>query len=203
MVSADPSRRCRRPTSLAPWGGCARGVEVSADGVYNRGPSCAAAVPRCGRRWLGAGRYGPRRSILTWPSAACKPLCPSADLRQHSSMRRLYYAGGDILIDDAVSKALLRFARALAENSTSDIVSVPVRSETGSTTNAHLLLGPSSQLFSVPVAEAAELPPDTELILDLEDRTARLRPSTPAWPDEMTDVSDIDIDAQWEMPRIE
>jgi hypothetical protein len=112
-------------------------------------------------------------------------------------MRRLYYAGGDILIDDAVSKALLRFARALAENSTSDIVSVPVRSEAGSTTNAHLLLGPASQLFSVPVAEAAELPVDTELILDLENRTARLRPSTPAWPDEMTDVSDLDIDAQW------
>ena len=112
-------------------------------------------------------------------------------------MRRLYYAGGDILIDDAVSKALLRFARALAENSTSDIVSVPVRSEAGSTTNAHLLLGPSSQLFSVPVAEAAELPPTPSSSSTWRIAPRRLRPSTPAWPDEMTDVSDLDIDAQW------
>ena len=111
-------------------------------------------------------------------------------------MRRLYYAGGDILVDDAVCKALLRFARALAENSTSDIVSVPVRGEGGATTNAHLLLGPASQLFTLPVSDATELPADAELIMDLEDRTARLRPSTPAWPDEMTDVSHIDLNSE-------
>jgi len=108
-------------------------------------------------------------------------------------MRRLFYAGGEILIDDAVCKALLRFARALAENSASDIISVPIRSEACATTNAHLLLGPASQLFSVPVADAVELPSDAELIMDLEDRTARLRPSTPAWPDEMEDVPFVDM----------
>jgi hypothetical protein len=108
-------------------------------------------------------------------------------------MRRLFYAGGEILIDDAVCKALLRFARALAEKSSSDIISVPIRSEAGGTANAHLLLGPASQLFSIPVPDAVELPTDAELIMDLEERTAHLRPSTPAWPDEMEDVPFVDL----------
>ncbi len=109
-------------------------------------------------------------------------------------MRRMYYAGSHVLISDRVCKALLRYSRALAENSTSDVVSIPVIAEGGSRGHAHFLVGPASQIFSVPVADSPDEPDDEDVVRDLEQRTRVLHPSVPAWPDEMTDVPDFDLD---------
>ena len=110
-------------------------------------------------------------------------------------MRRLHYAGGQLLTADTTCKAVLRYARALAENDTSDVVSVPVVGEGGATVLAHLLIGPASQIFSTPVfVEGSRDPEDREVVAELEMRTRRLAPSTPAWPDEMTDVPDLGLE---------
>lgn len=103
-------------------------------------------------------------------------------------MRRLHYANGYMITPDAVSKAVLRYARALADARTSDVVTIPVLGEGGGVTSAHVLLGPASQLYSTDVADSIGEFTDSALVADLELRTRRIEPSTIAWPDEMSDI---------------
>lgn len=103
-------------------------------------------------------------------------------------MRRLHYANGYMITPDAVSKAVLRYARALADAHTSDVVTIPVLGEGGTVTNAHVLLGPASQLYSTLIADTIGEFTDAALVAELEQRTRRIEPSTIAWPDEMSDV---------------
>ena len=105
-----------------------------------------------------------------------------------STMRRLYYAGGEVLLADATCKAILRYARALAEKQRFDVVSVPVVGVGGERGSAHLLLGPTSELFSTPVVEGGEDLDDHDLVEGLEERTLGLHPERPDWADEMPDV---------------
>jgi hypothetical protein len=109
-------------------------------------------------------------------------------------VRRVHYAGSYVLTSDRVCKALLRYSRALAENNTSDVVSIPVITEGGSKAYAHFLVGPASQIFSTPVPDSPDEPFDPEVVRDLEERTRVLHPSVPEWPDEMTDVPSLDLD---------
>lgn len=108
-------------------------------------------------------------------------------------MRRLSYASGQILIGDRTCKALLRYARALAEAGTADVVQIPIATGSGGRAYAHLLIGPSSQIFSTPVLGDTEDPYDEDVIRGLEAATKRLQPSRPEWPEEMTDVPDWDL----------
>jgi hypothetical protein len=110
-------------------------------------------------------------------------------------MRRLHYAGGYMLLGDTTCKAVLRYARALAQSGTSDIVSVPVVTEGGSRAYAHLLIGPASQIFSTPVENSTEEREDDEVIRELEEATLRLQPGRPSWPEEMFDIPDLDFDS--------
>jgi hypothetical protein len=111
-----------------------------------------------------------------------------------SGVRRIQYAGGYVLTSDRVCKALLRYARALAEVQQSDVVSFPVVTEGGSRAYAHFLIGPASEIFSTPVENSQDEPFDPDVVRELEQRTRMLHPSTPAWPDEMVDVPDLDLD---------
>jgi hypothetical protein len=110
-------------------------------------------------------------------------------------MRRLYYSGSFMLVGDTTCKAVLRYARALAESGTSDVVSVPVVTEGGSRAYAHLLIGPASQIFSTPVENSQDEPVDDEVIRDLEEATLRLQPTRPAWPEEMFDIPNLDFES--------
>jgi hypothetical protein len=109
-------------------------------------------------------------------------------------MRRLHYASGYVLTGDRTCKAVLRYSRALAEAHTADVVQVPVVTEGGSRGYAHLLIGPASQIFSTPVPDSPDEPYDEEVIRKLEEATARLHPSRPSWPDEMTDIPNLSFD---------
>lgn len=109
-------------------------------------------------------------------------------------MRRIHYAGSYVLSSDRVCKAMLRYSRALAEANQSDVVSIPVVTEGGSRAYAHFLIGPASQIFSTPVENSPDEPFDPEVVREMERRTLALHPSTPAWPDEMVDVADFDMD---------
>ncbi len=108
-------------------------------------------------------------------------------------MRRIHYASGTVVTDDLTCKALLRYARALAENNTSDVVQVPVRTDAGTVAYAHFLIGPASQIFSDPVGEPSMDPLDASVVDKLEALTASMHPARPEWPDEMTDVPDLDL----------
>ncbi|WJL96932.1 hypothetical protein QSU92_07130 [Microbacterium sp. ET2] len=100
-------------------------------------------------------------------------------------MRRLHYSGSYVLTSDEVSRAVLRYARALADTHTSDVVSIPILEEGGSHGSAHFLIGPASQLYSTPVSEPIHEINDPELVEELQRRTNRLQPSVAEWPDMM------------------
>lgn len=108
-------------------------------------------------------------------------------------MRKIYYAGGSVLTGDQTCKAVLRLARALALKGQSDIVEFPIVEEGGRLMSAHILIGPSSQIASVPVAGSDDEPNDPEVIAELEKRTRQLQPSRPVWDDEMREVPDFDL----------
>ncbi|WP_146243692.1 hypothetical protein [Curtobacterium sp. MCBD17_008] len=107
-------------------------------------------------------------------------------------MRRVHYVNSSFLVADRTCKALLRYCRALAVAGRSDVVEVPVITETGDVATAHLLIGPASEIFSVPVDAGVDDPRDDEVTAYLERETLRLQPARPAWGEEMTDVPDLD-----------
>ena len=95
---------------------------------------------------------------------------------------------------DATCKAIIRYARALAEVRRYDVVSVPAVGDGGERGDAHLLLGPASSLFSAPVVEGGEELEDFELVRRLEQRTRGLHPDRPEWSEEMVDVPHYESD---------
>lgn len=64
----------------------------------------------------------------------------------------LYYTGQSVLLDDDVCEALLRYAQALADSQSSDVVTVPVITPDGESIMAEFLLGPASQLYATAAA---------------------------------------------------
>jgi hypothetical protein len=119
------------------------------------------------------------------------PLAATVAPLKTCDMRRLYFAAGSMLMADSTCKAVLRYARALADANKADVVMLPVVTEGGSLAYAHLLIGPASQMFSTPVENSQEEPIDTDAVAELESRTLKLQPSRPTWPSEMTDVPDL------------
>jgi hypothetical protein len=106
-------------------------------------------------------------------------------------MRQLFYAGGSVLTSAPICKAVLRYARSLAEADTADVISIPVVGKRGGVEYAHLLVGPASQMASVPVPSEEIEPIDDEVLAELERRTLLLQPSRPEWAQEMIDVPDL------------
>lgn len=105
-----------------------------------------------------------------------------------STMRRIFYVSGSVVVGDRVCKAVLRYARALSKQTLSDVVSIPFVNESGQKAYAHLLIGPASQLFSIPVEGVSDESEDKEVLKDLERRTKALQPDRPTWDQEMTDA---------------
>ncbi len=92
-------------------------------------------------------------------------------------MHRLSYAGDSVYVADDVCSALMDYAGALAEAQTADVVTIPIIDEAGLQTEAEILVGPASQLFSTRVEHMREDAQDPETVADLRDRTAKLRES--------------------------
>jgi len=128
---------------------------------------------------------------------ASRPLSRLGREALAEDMRRLYYASGAVLVSDVTCKALLRYARALAENGRYDVVSVPVYGEDEGA-HAHLLVGPASELFAIPVPSGGqEDPADVDLVRLLEQRTQALDPSRPEWREEMRDVPEFEGESRF------
>ena len=108
-------------------------------------------------------------------------------------MLELHYTGDRILMADAVGEAVMRYASALAEAQTSDVIVVPIVDEKGERSHAELLVGPASQLYTTPAPDADEVEGDAEVIADLDQRVRRLQPAL-AQPVDRTDSSYFDAD---------
>jgi len=85
-------------------------------------------------------------------------------------MKRLRYAGGSILLGDAVAHAILGYGRDLALAHASDTVMIAGRNEEGGRSEGEMLLGPASQLFADTAEGPEALPGDEEAVADIEQR---------------------------------
>ena len=106
-------------------------------------------------------------------------------------MRKLHYAGGSVTISDQVCKAILRYARALAKAETADLVVFPGLTGDNRLGAAHILIGPSSQLLSVPVEDLDLDLADSRMVEILESRTKSLDPDRPEWGQDVVDIEDF------------
>ena len=106
-------------------------------------------------------------------------------------MRTLYYAGGSVMVADQVCKAALRYARALAKADTADLVVFPALTSEHRKGIAHIIIGPSSQLLSVPADDIGLDLDDPRMVEILEARTQNLDPNRPDWDKDIVDVEDF------------
>lgn len=109
-------------------------------------------------------------------------------------MMTLHYASGAVLMADDVCEALLEYARALAAIQGSDVLVVPVVSDTGETAPAEFLLGPASQLLATPVVADEELGRDQRVIDDIVQRTELIRPAVAVPRPPASDPRDVAVD---------
>lgn len=70
-------------------------------------------------------------------------------------MKRIAYAGGQFLTDDAIGEALMRYANVLAVVDSADVVTVPAVDEHGGLRQIQLLIGPASQIMAMDTDEPA------------------------------------------------
>lgn len=91
-------------------------------------------------------------------------------------MHQVHYAGGSVLTGDVIAAALLEYAAALARNSTSVTVEIPVRETDGARGFAQVLIGPASQLVSTHAPGAGDEIEDDELVEQFIAATRRLAP---------------------------
>ena len=96
-----------------------------------------------------------------------------------------------MIISDQVCKALLRYARALGKAKEADLVVFPALTEDYRRGIAHVLIGPSSQLLSVPTDDIGVELDDSRMVEILEARTAKLDPNRPDWGEDIVDVEDF------------
>ena len=90
-----------------------------------------------------------------------------------ASMMRIYYSVGSLLTGDAIAASVLAYAEALAKSPRADIVQIPVLvPDSDDLALASLLLGPASQLMSVPELSHGRVDPyDAALVGELERRS--------------------------------
>ena len=111
-------------------------------------------------------------------------------------MMKLEYAGGEVLLSDEASHVLLKYAEALAILSSSDTVALPVVTVEGVPGTAEILIGPASQLLSLPVTMSYEID-DADAIQLMRTKLAALQPSRPIATDPEANASTDEFDIGW------
>lgn len=92
-------------------------------------------------------------------------------------MMTLHYTGDPIFLDDDVCDAVLRYARALADAHSSDVVGVPMRMPAGGEGSVEFLLGPSSQLYATRTTMDVLEERHPEVVDELDRRIRLLHPT--------------------------
>jgi len=107
------------------------------------------------------------------------------------NMKILSYSGETVVVSDRMGDAVVDYARALAAESAADVVDIPVADGDGTAT-ARLLIGPSSQIISIPSHEPDVDLADGDIVDELRSRIRALAPErsyaarTDTWHDDTT-----------------
>jgi len=92
-------------------------------------------------------------------------------------MRRIRYAGDSVVTGDAIATAVIEYSEALAKANTAASIEIPVRLGDDGVGSATLLVGPASQLITVPeIGDNSEIV-DPDLVASLRKRTDDLGPT--------------------------
>ncbi|MET1044533.1 MAG: hypothetical protein ABWX59_10510 [Microbacteriaceae bacterium] len=94
-------------------------------------------------------------------------------------MKKIVYGAAGVVTSDAIADAVMQYARALALGVKADLVDIPVRMESGAQDRAQILLGPASQLVSVPAEDGDGELDDADVLEELMTKTRRLGGSRP------------------------
>jgi hypothetical protein len=114
-----------------------------------------------------------------------------------TTMMKLEYAGGEVLVSDEASRVLLRYAESLAMHDSSDTVTLPVVTIEGVAGVAEILIGPASQLLALP-SDDTHVIDDAAAVEEMKAKMAALLPSraVASEPEATSQVSD-DMDLGW------
>jgi hypothetical protein len=91
-------------------------------------------------------------------------------------VKRIMYAGSELLTGDAIAAAVMRYSKALADADAAETVEIPVVKADGSRGAATILVGPASQIVAVDGEMSGDEMEDPEVVAGLEERTRRLHP---------------------------
>lgn len=86
-------------------------------------------------------------------------------------MKRVSYAGVSFLTTDGVADALLRFVAALGLKQKAETVEIPAVGDRGDMVPVQLVIGPASELVSMPESSDIEEPDTSATITNLDRRT--------------------------------
>jgi hypothetical protein len=90
-------------------------------------------------------------------------------------MEQIHYAGNTITTGSDIAHAVLEYAQALASNSDSATISIPVQHVDGTTVTAEVLIGPASQLIAEPYESDGPELEDADAVRRLNEAAAKLR----------------------------
>lgn len=88
-------------------------------------------------------------------------------------MLELHYSDGYVVTTGAIADAVMRYAKTLAEQKASDLITVPISTVEGPAVSS-MLIGPASQLYTTPHTGPAAPIEDEASVMDLLSRNDRL-----------------------------
>lgn len=114
-------------------------------------------------------------------------------------MQQLFYAGDHFLVADSICQGVLQYCRVLGNAGKADVITVPYAETDGTRSSVHLLVGPASQIYTVPVRADVPDPEDDRILRWLQDATAKLEPDN--HPSPFADEAFYD-DEWWTVPDL-
>lgn len=109
-------------------------------------------------------------------------------------MRRISYSGASFLTTAAVADALLPLVTALGISQTTETLDLPAVNSTGKPMTVKLVLGPQSELISIPEESPWEIADTAAALAYLRARTQTLTQPKPFAFYETVPVTDFDSD---------
>lgn len=109
-------------------------------------------------------------------------------------MRRISYSGASFLTTAAVADALLPLVTALGISHTTETLELPAVNSKGKPMIVKLVVGPMSELMSIPEESPWEKPDTTAALAYLRARTQTLSQPEPLAYYETVPVTDFDFD---------
>jgi hypothetical protein len=91
-------------------------------------------------------------------------------------MMKLDYAGGEVLVSDALCHALLNYSADIARTGGSENLRIPVLTADGARQFAEVVIGPASQLLATTIDTADVDLQDSVVIAEILGRSASLQP---------------------------